>query len=284
MPEHQGPTDKVERVELPSAIQRVLWSERQGAPGGDVGLEVLTQFVGNNSEMKIELQCHSGKTLETIKKKIASNRFWSKIKIPDDAKDALYAMVKLPKHNLEKKSNLLIVLPPTKITNLKWDKEEARRGDVLKLTADIEGPPDGTKADVEIWEHDEDEVHDLITKLETEVKSGKIELDWEYEYHEDTDEIPTEDELEQGYNPPEYFFRVIVGGISEDSGLLLFKDWIEIDLLSESGARIPDAKYVVKMADNSEIEGKLDNFGRARVEGVVPGPYWVRFPEYEEET
>jgi hypothetical protein len=284
MPEHQGPTDKVEKVELPSEIQRVLWTKRQGAPGGEVGLEVITQFVGNNSEMKIELKSHSGKTLETIKKKIASNRFWSKIKIPDDARDALLANVKLPKHKLEMESNLLIVLPPIEITNLQWDKPEARRGDVLKLTADIAGPPDGTEADVEIWEHDADEVHDLITKLSTEIESNKIELDWEYEYHEDTDEIPTEEELEKGYNPHEYFFRVIVGGISADSDLLLFKDWIEIDLRSESGARIPDAKYVVKMADNTEIEGTLDNLGKARVEDVIPGPYWVRFPEFEEET
>ena len=225
--EHQGPTDDVKKIELPSAIQQVLWTKRMAAPGGLVGLEVFTQFVGNNSKMKIEISDQSGKTFDKSKVRINANRFWGKIKVPADAKDALYAKVKLPKHGLEMKSNPLFVLPPIEITNVKWDKKEARRGDVLKLTADIKTVPDGTEAEIEIWEHDADEAHDLITKFPVEVKNNKVEAEWEFEYHEDTDEIPTDEESEKGYNPPEYFFRVKVGEVHADSELLEFKDWIE---------------------------------------------------------
>ena len=109
--------------------------------------------------------------------------------------------------DLTKKSNCMYVYPAVEIKNLKWDKNEARRGDILKLTADVTNVYEGAEAEIQIWEHDSDGAHDLITKFPVIVKNKKIEADWEYEYHEDTDDIPTEEETEKGYNPPEYFFR-----------------------------------------------------------------------------
>jgi hypothetical protein len=279
MPEHQGPTDQVERIELPSAIQRVRWTDRQAAAGGKAGLEVITQFVGPNSKMKIELEEQSGKNRGKHEFNINADRFWKKIDIPEEAKDALYAIVKLPKHNLEQKSNLLIVLPPIEITNVQWDKTEARRGDVLKLTADIKTVPNGTEGEIEIWEHDEDSAHDLITKIPVKVMGNKVELEWEYEYHEDTDDIPSAEESEKGYNPPEYFFRVIVAGISADSNRLEFKDYIEIELVDqETQESFADEEYVLILPDGSERRGKLDEHGRAKEEDIPPGRCRVEFP------
>jgi len=82
-------------------------------------LEVFTQFVGNNSEIKIEISDKSGKVFETIKAKISGNKFWKHITVPEKAKDELYAEVKLPKHGLSKKSNCLYVYPAVQIKNLK---------------------------------------------------------------------------------------------------------------------------------------------------------------------
>ncbi len=282
----QGSTDSIHQVKLPSAIERVGWTKPMAASGGNVGLEILTHYVGNGSDLEIEISDQNGKNFGKYKQKISGNRFWAKIKVPSDAKQALYANVKLPKHSLQMKSNPLIILPAVEITNLKWDKKEARRGDILKLTADIKGAQDGTEGEVEIWEHDSDGAHDFITKFSVEVKNNKVEVDWEYEYHEDTDEIPTEEELKKygnKYNPPEYFFRVKVGELAADSGLLEFKDCIKIELYHESGEPIGGTKYVVKLADGSEIQGTLDDKGYAKVEGVIPGPYVLNFPEFEEE-
>jgi len=179
------------------------------------------------------------------------------------------------------KSNPLIILPKIEITNAKWDKKEARRGDILKLSANIKGVPDGTEAEIEIWEHDADEAHDLITKFQVIVKDSKVESEWEYEYHEDTDDIPTEEESEKGYNPPEYFFRVRVGEVSADSELLTFKDWIEIRLIDGFGDPVSEAEFIVRLADGSEVQGKLDDKGYALVEDIPPGAYWVQFPEHD---
>lgn len=169
-----------------------------------------------------------------------------------------------------------------KISNAKWDKQEARRGDTLKLTADVKGIPDGTEVQIEILEYDADGAHDLIKKFPAKVQSKKIEAEWAFEYHEDTDDIPTHEESEKGYNAPEYFFRVTANGENAESGLLKFKDWIEIKLLDEYGEPVAGAEYAVLFADGTEIQGKLDKNGRSIIQNVPPGPYRLQFPEHED--
>ncbi|UCF64277.1 MAG: hypothetical protein JSW33_00175 [bacterium] len=276
---YQAPTDEVKKIELPSAIQQVLWTKQMAAAGAKAAIEVFTRYVGSNSDLEIELSDHSGKKHGTIKSKISGNYYSSQIEVPIKAEKILYANVKLPKHDLEMKSNPLLVLPPIEITNLKWDKKEARRGDIVKLTADIKEVATGTEAEIEIYEHDADGAHDLITKFPVTVKNNKIELDWEYEYHEDTDDIPTEEESEKGYNPPEYFFRVSVGGALADSDLLGFKDWIEIDLKNQLGQPIPNEKYELTLPDGSKREGTLDDLGTAIEKDVPPGKCTIHFPD-----
>ncbi|OGU72995.1 MAG: hypothetical protein A2V93_00760 [Ignavibacteria bacterium RBG_16_34_14] len=279
MNKHSGETDKVQKTKLTSSVEQVLWTKNSAAPGGKIGLEVYTQFVGNNSDIQIEITDKSGKKFETIKRKISGNKFWTELTVPEKAKDELFAEVKLPKHSLNKKSNGLYLFPFVEINNLKWDKQEARRGDTLKLTADIKGLADGNEAEIQIWEHDSDGAHDLITKFPAIVKNKKIEADWEYEYHEDTDEIPTEEETEKGYNPPEYFFRVNVAGVSADSGLLEFKDWIEIEWEGEDGHPAANKKFKLITADGNERNESFDDQGRIRLEDMPPGPFKILFED-----
>jgi len=101
-----------------------------------------------------------------------------------------------------------------KISNLAWDKQEAGREDVLTLSADVEGVRDHTEVALLIYEYDADGAHDKIAQLSAGVMDKRIEVQWEYEYHEDTDEVPTQEEMEKygrEYNPPEYFFTIKVG-------------------------------------------------------------------------
>lgn len=282
METHKGETDKVKKIELNSSIEQVTWAAPHAAAGSKVSLEVFTRFAGNNSEIKIELTDKSGKTLETINGKVIGNHYWKQITVPVEAKDELYAEVKLPKHGISKKSNRLYVYPAIEIKNLKWDKKEARRGDVLKLTADLINAYEGTEAEIQIWEHDTDGAHDFITKFPAVVKNKKIEAQWEYEYLEDTDEIPTKEESEKGYNPPEYFFRVIIAGVSADSGLLPFKDWVEIQINDRLGNPIKNENYILHLPDGSEKKGKLDENGYAKVEDIPPGTFTIELPDLDD--
>ena len=148
----------------------------------------------------------------------------------------------------------------------------------MKLTADVSNVYEGTEAEIQIWEYDSDGAHDFITKFPIIVKNKKIEAEWEFEYHEDTGDIPTKEESEKGYNPPEYFFRVIVAGVSADSELLKFKDWIEIELKNQFGVSIPDENFILKLPDGSERKGKLDENGFAIEKDIPPGKCVLEFP------
>ena len=44
---HRGQTDRVTKIELPSAIDLVAWRAHMAAPGGKAGLDVFTSCVGN---------------------------------------------------------------------------------------------------------------------------------------------------------------------------------------------------------------------------------------------
>ena len=282
MSSHKGQTDEVTTIKLSSKLEQVAWSRQVSVPGADVLLEVFTHYVGNGSEIQIRIKDEKGKKFDKIKTKIAGNHLRQSIPVPEKAKEALYAEVKLPKHKLKQESPALQLLPSVDIENLKWSEKEARRGDILKLSAEIKGAADGAEAEIQIWEHDEDEAHDLITKFPATVKSEKIEAEWEFKYFEDTDDIPRDEEVEQGYHPPEYFFRVNYHGATADSDLLEFKDFVEIELEDHDGKPIVGEHFTIKLPDGTEKEGDLDDNGYAKVEDVPPGMYNIVFDDHQD--
>ncbi|MFC1716177.1 hypothetical protein ACFL6S_21070 [Candidatus Poribacteria bacterium] len=281
MSEHSGSTDQVHEIKLTSVISQAVWDRPVASVGQQVEVQVYTQFVGNGSEIRISIHNKSGRRLDRIEGKVYGNWFKSIYTIPEKAKEAIYFEAELRKHGLKKKSEEMKVIPPIIITNVQWSQQEARRGDILKLTADVKDAPEEAEAVIEIYEHDADDAHDFITKFPVVINNNKIETEWEYEYHEDTDDIPTAEETEKGYNPPEYFFRVKIWQYSADSGLLTFKDWVEIDLLDEEGIPMADVKFTLYLPDGSERSGQLDANGYARVEDVPPGRTYVEFPDVQ---
>ena len=278
MAAHQGDTGKVHKVKLPSAISVVMWGRRAAAAGATVPLEIFTQYIGNDAEMKIELTDKSGKNHGTFTGRIYGNHFMAPIRIPVDAKEELIASVKLSKHSLNQKSAPMIILPPVEITNVKWDKKEAHRGDVLKLTADVKNVPDGAEGFIEIWEHGEDGAHEFVAKFPVTIKNKKVEAEWEYVYQDDAKDIPTNEEMKKvgkQYGAPSYFFRVRVAEVSSDSGLLEFKDWVEFTVKDVQGKPVANRKYTITFAEGRKENGTLDDSGHAKIESVSPGPYVI---------
>jgi len=281
-------TDAEEEVKLESTLIYADWCLGKAFSGEAAEVEVRTCFVGNGATIKISGTSGEGKKLGKTKGKIRNNLFVGTLDIPDDVEigDTVTFEVDLSDNGLSGKSTAIPVVPPITVTNMKWDKEVAHRGDVLTLTADVGGVRDGTEAVVTIYEFDRDSAHDRITELTTEVREDKLEVSWEYEYHEDTDELPTQEELDEyggSYNPPEYFFMVTIEGKcfgkEQESGILEFKDYLEIRLLDGEGNPKADERYKIKFADGSEKEGQLDGKGTTREEDIPPGAYRVEFPD-----
>lgn len=286
MTEYTKTTDEVHVINLPSKITHAIWRTKAACVEEKAVFEVWTHFVGNGSDIQIKVEDKRGKKIEKLKGKVYGDYFAGSIVVPKKAKDELSFTAKLPKHGLEKKSGTLRVIPPIAVTNMKWGQKEARREDVIKLSADIEGVPDETEVMIYIYEYDQDRAHDFITKFPYRVKSKKIEAEWEYSYHEDTDEIPTDEEMKEygkSYNPPEYFWVGEIGGKrfgdKQESGLLEFRDWIEIELIDEEGNPIAGAEYVLNLPDGEEKKGKLNSQAYIKEEDVPPGKCQVSFPD-----
>lgn len=245
------------------------------APDGLVGLEVFTHYVGDNAEMKIKLTDQPGNAFGTFTNKIHGNRFKVDVRVPAEAEQALYAAVELPQHGLAKTSNRLPLLPWIDVVNARWSQPEARRGDILTLTADVKGAPNGTEARITIFEHAPDGAHDLVTELLTLVEQEKVEVDWEFNFQGEVEDIPSHDEVEEGYQAPQFFFRVNVGGKTADSDLLTFIDFIEILVVDHEDVPLGELDFVVMFADCTEHQGTLDENGFARIEDVPPGTFTV---------
>jgi len=281
-------TDQEHEIKLDSELISALWRAGEAVVGQTVKLEVLTAFVGNGASIKIKGKSEKGKSLGSLSGEIKNNVFIGELEIPEDIEldDQVYFEVKLSKNGLDGESNRIPVVPAVEVKNMKWSAEEARRGDVLKLSAEVENVWDGTEVAVTIYEYDNDGIHDKITELQATVKDKKIEIDWEYEYHEDTDEVPTQEEMERygkSYNPPEYFYVIDIRGqkfgTGQESKLLLFKDYIEIELVNQLGEPVPEEEYKVTLPDGTTKEGKLDKDGRAVVKDVPPGKCIVEFKD-----
>ena len=192
MTEYRKSTDTEHTEKLTSQMVTAEWVRKIACAGDPLPLEVWTHFVGNGAAITITVKDQKGKTVETVKGQVFGNRFAGRIVIPEKNVDALTFTAKLSKHGVQADSNTCRILPPVQITNQKWDPQEARRGDVVKLTAETRNIADGEQLMLMIYEYDQDGAHDFIAKFPCRVRTNKIDADWEYEYHEDTDDIPTE--------------------------------------------------------------------------------------------
>lgn len=280
-------TDQEHKEKVDSKLIYALWKSGCARGGAEACFEVRTSFVGQGAKIEITVKGDDYGKIDKIKDKIYNNRYKGSVEIPDDIKpgENVWFEVKLSKQGLKEESNVIPGMPVPTCTKIQWDKKEARRGDTLKLQAEFEGVADKTEATVIIMEYDQDGNHDKIATIPTTVKNRKIDLQWEYEYHEDTDEIPTDEEMKKyskSYNPPEYFFVIDIDGFKlgekQESGLLEFKDWVELELVDEEGNQKPDEEYIIHLPDGTRKKGNLDSKGYAKVEDIPPGKFSVEYP------
>jgi hypothetical protein len=280
-------TDSKHKVTLESKLIYAVWKASEAPQGQDIWYDIGFAFVGEGSPAKIRLKKGNGSTITTLEETVRRNRLCKLIRIPADLElnELVYFEVELSKNGLTGESNRIPVVPPIGVDDMQWSAAEARRGDILTLSATVRNANEEAPAIVTICEYDEDGAHDKITAIETKVNKKKIKLLWEYEYHEDTDEIPTQEEMERygsNYNPPEYFFTIEIAGQkfgeAQESGLLKFKDYIEIQANEPDGTAIANEEVKVTLPDGSEKQGKTDANGYCKVEGIPPGRCKIEFP------
>ena len=282
-------TNSEHKEKLDPKLVFCAWTDGAAFAGQKARFEIGTSFVGHGAPVKVTGKSAGGKKLGKVSGKIRANGFSGAFDIPEDTEvgDTISFKVELSKNGLSGESEFIPVFPKVTVSKMKWSAEEARRGDVLTLKADVRGPQDGTPATVIVKEFDTDGIHDRIAEIATTISGEKVEINWQYEYHDDTDEIPTDEEMNRygrSYSLPEYFFTIKVGseefGLEQESGLLTFKDTIEIFLRGRAGGPIGNEDCVVHLADGTQREETLGEDGRTVIEDLPPGPVTIEFPNY----
>jgi hypothetical protein len=223
--------------------------------------------------------------------KIYGNRLIAPFPLPPNAPpdDFAYLEVKLPKQSLRGETNRIPIRPQIKVQQIQWSAREVRRGDILTLSVDFQSTiPNDTDALIIIYEYDQSGSHDPICKIPTTIQNNKIKVQWEFQYQNDTAEIPTHQELQphgKSYAHPEYFFVVVLDeiriGANQESGLLRFKDTVEFIAKTPLGDIVSNKDIIVDFADGTQQTVRVDSQGKAIINGAPAGPISYHFKDEE---
>lgn len=163
------------------------------------------------------------------------------------------------------------------VSNAKWSKDKAEVGEKVKMTADVEGFEDGKEAIIQIYRRDIKGPDTVFDTIELKVKGGKVETEWEYIYPEEEQEEISKTES-TSYSDLEYYFAVVIGHCKSHSGLLTYKDYLEIELKDEEGNFMFNEEYVLYLPSGEVRKGKLDGKGFMRDEEIAAKGSRVEFP------
>jgi hypothetical protein len=162
------------------------------------------------------------------------------------------------------------------ITKAAWSVREAAVDDKVKMEVETIGIDSGEKAKLEIFIKDANFADHLFDTIDTEVKSDKIEHEWKLEVDENL--YASQDYKEgKNYSCPYYYFVVQTAGLRQRSGLLKYKDWLELEAVDDDGEALANAMYRIKLPNGSIMSGRLDGNGYAKVENVPPGRISVEY-------
>jgi uncharacterized Zn-binding protein involved in type VI secretion len=168
------------------------------------------------------------------------------------------------------------------ITRIEWDSTEAEVGDKVKLKVETVGIESGEIATFVIYMKDANFADVPVKTIETKVESDKIEAEWEFEIDEELLGIQDK-RADQGYSMPFFYFYVNVVGLQQRSGLLRYKDWVELEIKDDMDKPAAEAAYVLHLPNGSTRTGTLDKDGYAKEENLPPGRVWVTAEMEEEE-
>jgi uncharacterized Zn-binding protein involved in type VI secretion len=73
----------------------------------------------------------------------------------------------------------------------------------------------------------------------------------------------------------------VAGSAAHSSKQAETKDWIEIELVDIDGRGVGGEEYVIELPDGSTRRGRLDDCGKARLDGIAAGVCTVSFPRLD---
>ena len=155
-----------------------------------------------------------------------------------------------------------------------WGKKEARPDEKVKFSAKVDGFEAGTPATVQVCKRDIKGADAIVEEINTKVQGSEVKGEWAYVYPEEG--------ASEGFSAPRYYFEVNIESCRARSGLLKYKDWVEIELRDENDEPMKGAKYVLHLSNGTVRTGTLDNQGKAKEENLPAQSHKVRFPKLQQ--
>jgi hypothetical protein len=284
-PSHTAQTDTKNKIKLESSIIYAEWLSPAAVGGYTAELEVVTAMVGEGASIEIKGKSSKGKAPDSIKGTIHGNYFSGSLPIPEKVDQAaeIWFEAKLPKHGLKMESLPIPARPPIFATSLKWDKQEVKRGDIVKMQGKFEGCVPNSEAQVIVYEYNPDGHHDKVATIPTQLNNLDLEVQWEFDYVDSTAQIPIEQEkqkYQKHYVPVEYFFVVVIDGVkigmAQESGKLKFKDSPRFRIHDKYGSPLCNKKLTLRFPDGSTQSVTTDNDGWYSIASMSPGRFVVQ--------
>jgi uncharacterized Zn-binding protein involved in type VI secretion len=163
------------------------------------------------------------------------------------------------------------------LSDAKWSVEEAKTDEEVTMSVAADGLKDKGPAEFKIFKRDLRGPDLPMGTVAAKVQGDKIEAKWKYpEAGGDSDggDSPA------GYSRPEFFFVAEAESCRARSGMLRFKDWVEVEVKDEEGNVLADEECRLVLASGEIRSLTTDKKGRLRVEDVPPGPVHVELPRF----
>ncbi len=163
------------------------------------------------------------------------------------------------------------------IVEVEWSKPQAMADETVLMKVTAEGFEGGETVLLTVMERDVDRLDMPVAHVETTLAGGAAEAQWRF-----PEPDPRDLEAAPGgslrFSDPAFYFLVDIEGATGRSGLLKFRDWVEIELKDETGQPVAGADYQVLLRTGEVRTGQLDGSGRAREDDTPAGPVWISFP------
>ncbi len=157
------------------------------------------------------------------------------------------------------------------ITKAEWSGTTAYVGDKVKLLVDTVGVEDGEKAELQVFIKDSNCADKLFKSFDCKISSGKVEQEWELKIDDQLADDQDAKVRSSGYSSPSFYFTVAVDGLKTKSALLIFKDYVELELKDDDGKPVGNVKYTVYLPNGGVKEGYLNKEGYAKEDDLPPG-------------
>ena len=144
-------TNSEHRISLNGQFVSARWVSPLAIGGKFAELLVSTVLIGDGAPIEVSYEASNGKAPSKIKGNIQANRFRGKVAIPEDVDygATVKFTAELTRHGLDIVSESVPLLPPLEISNLRWNKEDIKRADVVTMQADAPTLPDNQEVEID---------------------------------------------------------------------------------------------------------------------------------------